>query len=189
MHVSSLVRRCAFAASCIGALLTVSCSLSSDKPLTWKTSLEVPITAAHEFVMGRMIDTLFFGGDQITDTARLDTLYNTSGHIAGIDTVHDTLMQLSGAYGDSTDTVMFSVKRHAEQSSSITEKLFDETDDTEQLGPLPLSQVASIEQLMPLTDGPISTAVPTILHNVYRLHFDTASGPLSVTVANPGGGR
>jgi hypothetical protein len=173
----------------VSPLLLTFCANPTDQPLRWKMNVQLPLTSNRNFQIGRMLDTMFFGGDTVKDTfiRKIDTL--PGGVIDSLsDTTRDTSMILRHAYTDSGYTVIFSVVRHDSQTYTVKEDSLEDKTFDDNLGPIPLgsSSPFGVGFPYPLAAGVINNTLPIPLTGIYYLLFTVNSPTLNIVLRNKG---
>jgi hypothetical protein len=201
--VKKIIKRAAGLAP-LALALAMLCS-SPVKDVKFRTSVDLPLTAQKKFVMGAMMDTLFFNKKQVLTTTTYDTI-KTAGKpdsifIANIDTTmkiikaypaYDTIRR-SGkpdSIAARPDTVAFGFPARDTVSDTISEDSAADKYFEDAFGPIPLSGAPSNPVTIPLggnyTAGtPIASPLPIsdTLQYVYQVWFDSAQ-TLNLTATN-----
>jgi hypothetical protein len=177
-------------------MLALFCANPVDKDVKWRTSVDLPITNSQKFFLGALMDTLFFGKDQVLTTTTYDTLKRAGFPDSAIRHI-DTTMKLIKAYAayDSVlkrqipDTVTFGFPTHDTVSDTISEDSLEDKYYEDVFGPIPISGAPSNAVTIPLAGNytagtpAASPPVPLTVKYVYKVWLDTAQ-TLDLTVAN-----
>jgi hypothetical protein len=173
--------------------LAMFCSNPVDKDVKWRSSVDFPITSNKKFILGAMMDTLFFNAKHNGKQMLLDTTWDkTADTIISIDT---TLMMLK-AYPlhDSAnhvipDTVAFGVPKDTVASDTIKQDSIEDKYYADAFGPIPFSGLPAETLSVPLSGAYAggtaipSPTVPVTVKYVYRVELDSAQA-LVVSVVN-----
>lgn len=184
-------------------VLTLFCS-NPVKDVAWRTSIDLPITANKKFLLGAMMDTLFFNKQQVATTTTYDTIKRT-GLPNLIDTVKDTTMKIINAYPmldtikragkpdtivTVADTVQFGFPTKDSASDTISQDSLADKYYSDVFGPIPLSGVPATAVSIPLSGAYASgaavsaPAVPIKLKWIYHVQFSDTVQFLTVGVTN-----
>ena len=177
--------------------LALFCS-NPAKDVQWRSSVDLPITANKKFLLGAMMDTIFFNKKQVQTTTTYDTIKRPglpdSIAVASIDT---TMMILkayplydTAAKKQIPDTVAFGFPSEKDTTYSITKDTMKDKYYSNAFGPIPLSGTPEETLAVPLT-GPYVAgavvaipAVPVTVKWVYEIDLMDSGQTLNVTVAN-----
>jgi len=177
------------------------CSSPTDKDLQWRTSIDLPVTANKKFILGALMDTLFFNKIQALRTTTYDTTWDTTKTpktVKSITTVYDTSMVILKAYPlyDSAakktipDTVAFGIPTKDTAQYKISEDSLADKYFTDVFGPLPLSGAPNDTLTVPLTGNytantPMSSgALPVTLTYVIHIVLMDTPQTANVTIVN-----
>jgi hypothetical protein len=179
-------------------VLTLFCS-NPVKDVAWRTSIDLPITANKKFLLGAMMDTLFFNKQQVATTTTIDT--SKTPH----DTTIDTTMKIINAYPEHdtikhagkpdtivtvADTVQFGFPTKDSASDTISEDSLADKTFSDVFGPIPIIGAPSDSVSVPLAGNfiantPVTTpGVPLTLKLVYHIELMDTPQTMNVTVVN-----
>jgi hypothetical protein len=175
--------------------LAMFCS-NPVKDVKWRTSIDLPITANQKFVLGAMMDTLFFNKQQVLISKTYDTVkvgLRDSIFVSHIDTTMTEINaypKVDSAHKLIPDTVAFGFPTHDTASDTISEDSLEDKYFEDVFGPIPISNTPINTKTIFLNGvpyvaaTPVSTpAAPLTVKYVYQVWFDTAQ-TMSLTVNN-----
>ncbi len=177
-------------------VLALFCS-NPVKDVAWRTSIDLPITANKKFLLGAMMDTLFFNKNQVLTTTTYDTIKRT-GKSDSIVKMVDTTMMILKAYPEYdtaakrqiSDTVAFGFPTRDTAADTISQDSLADKYYSDIFGSLPISGVPNDTFGVALAGNYTSgtriapPAIPVSVKYVYRvLLMDTAQS-LNITVIN-----
>jgi hypothetical protein len=176
--------------------LTLFCA-NPDKNVSWRTAVELPITANKKFILAAMMDTVFFNKIGVQTSISYDTIKRT-GLPDSIEKIIDTTMMIEKAYPihdtvlkkDVPDTVQFAFPTKDSAVDTISEDSLADKYYTDAFGPIPLTGIPPDTVIVPLAGPYVSGAsvtlptLPVTLKWVYHVELMDTAQFVNLTVTN-----